>query len=190
MRRKWSYGGALPAELLPEVTRMLTREENELLTQVGADRPMGRLFRSFWIPVLLAEELPEPDCPPVQVSVLGERLIAFRDSNGEIGLVDAYCAHRGANLFWGRAEQCGLRCVYHGWLYDVHGQCIDMPNEPAGSGFKERIRIPAYPAREAGGIIWGYLGLGLGQQATGSTRGGATASAQGLALPGFPQLEW
>src|SRR5438034_9363696 len=111
---------------------MLT-EENERLTRVGAGTPMGGLFRSFWLPALLAEEMPDPDSPPVRVTLLGEHLIAFRDSNGQVGLVDSYCAHRGANLFWGRNEEGGLRCVYHGWKYDVHGHCTDMPNEPSAS---------------------------------------------------------
>lgn len=179
---------------------MLSKEENELLTRVGPGTPMGRLFRSYWIPVLLAEELPEPDCPPVKVDVLGENLVAFRDTNGQVGVIDAYCAHRGANLYWGRTEECGLRCVYHGWQYDIHGNCIDMPNEPAGAGFKEKIHVTAYPAREAGGMIWAFLG----QAAPGGKAEAATATPLGTSdgvqgqvvqsaprsIPEMPLLEW
>ncbi len=137
---------------------MLTPEENALLTQTGPGTPMGELFRRHWLPALLAAELPAPDCPPVRVQLLGEKLVAFRDSSGRVGLLDAYCAHRGANLFWGRNEESGLRCVYHGWKYDVTGQCVDMPSEPAGNRFNERVKLTAYPTREAGGVIWAYLG--------------------------------
>ena len=109
---------------------MLRKEQNELLTQAGPDTPMGRLFRSYWIPALLPEELPENDCPPVRVKLLSERLIAFRDSRRRYGLIDEFCAHRGVSLWFGRNEDCGLRCSYHGWKYDVIGQCIDVPSEP------------------------------------------------------------
>ena len=137
---------------------MLTRDENDFLTRTGPGMPMGNLFRSFWLPILLGEELPAPDCPPVRVTVLGERLVAFRNTSGKIGLIDAYCAHRGAELFFGRNEENGLRCVYHGWKYDVEGNCVDMPNEPAESRFKEKVRMAAYPCAEHGGLIWAYLG--------------------------------
>jgi phenylpropionate dioxygenase-like ring-hydroxylating dioxygenase large terminal subunit len=137
---------------------MASREENELLTRTGPGTPMGELLRRFWLPALLAEELPGPDCPPARVQVLGESLVAFRASDGRVGLIDTYCAHRAANLYWGRNEEDGLRCVYHGWKYDVSGQCVDMPSEPAGSGFEERVRLTSYPTREAGGVIWAYLG--------------------------------
>jgi phenylpropionate dioxygenase-like ring-hydroxylating dioxygenase large terminal subunit len=119
---------------------------------------MGALFRQFWLPVLLSGDLPEPDCPPVRLRILSENLVAFRDTAGRVGLLDAYCAHRGASLFWGRNEEHGLRCVYHGWKYDVHGRCVDMPSEPAESNFKDRVLQPAYPTREAGGIVWAYMG--------------------------------
>src|SRR6266516_2252587 len=109
----------------------LTREENELLTRTGPGTPMAELLRRYWVPALLAEELPGPDCTPVRVKLLGEELLAFRDTNGRVGLIDRYCAHRGASLFFGRNEECGIRCVYHGWKYDVTGACVDMPNEPA-----------------------------------------------------------
>lgn len=165
----------------------MLKKENELLTRVGPGTPMGRLFRSFWIPVLLAEEVPEPDSPPAKVSVLGEHLVAFRDTNGEIGVIDAYCAHRGASLYWGRNEECGLRCVYHGWKYDVHGDCIDMPNEPTGSSFKEKIHIPAYPAREAGGMVWCYLGPSPQLPSRGW---GSRTRQEDEGLPAMPELEW
>jgi phenylpropionate dioxygenase-like ring-hydroxylating dioxygenase large terminal subunit len=119
---------------------------------------MGELMRRFWVPVLLQEELPAPDSPPVRVRILGEDLVAFRDSSGRVGLLDSHCPHRLADLFFGRNEECGLRCVYHGWKFDVEGNCVDMPNEPAESSFKQKIRTTAYPTEERGGIIWAYLG--------------------------------
>jgi phthalate 4,5-dioxygenase len=137
---------------------MLSKEDNELITQTGRGTPMGELMRRYWIPVLLAEELPKPDGAPVQVRVMGEELVAFRDTNGRIGLLDEHCHHRGTSLFYGRNEECGLRCVYHGWKYDVEGNVLDTPAEPAGSTFKDRMRINAYPTHEAGGLIWAYMG--------------------------------
>src|SRR5215216_4923879 len=119
---------------------MLTREENELLTRTAAGTPMGELFRRYWIPFLLASELPEPDCPPVRVTILGEQLIGFRNTSGRIGLVQNNCPHRGASLFFGRNEEDGLRCVYHGWKFSVDGSCVDMPNEPAESDFRSKVR--------------------------------------------------
>src|SRR5579864_640450 len=110
---------------------MLAREQNDLITRVGPGTPMGEALRRYWMPVLLPAEVGEPDSPPVRVKILGEELVAFRDSSGRVGLVDEYCAHRCASLFLGRNEEDGLRCVFHGWKYDVTGQCIDMPNEPA-----------------------------------------------------------
>src|SRR5579884_2008727 len=129
----------------------MLREENELLTRVGPGTPMGELFRRFWLPAFVAEELPTPDGPPLRLRILGEDLIAFRDSTGQVGILGAHCPHRGASLFFGRNEECGLRCVYHGGKFDVSGQCVDMPNEPAESNFKQKIRATAYPTREAGG---------------------------------------
>ncbi|HEX5997259.1 MAG TPA: Rieske 2Fe-2S domain-containing protein [Jiangellales bacterium] len=137
---------------------MLTHEKNELLVRTGPGAPMGELFRRYWIPALLAEEIPEPDCPPVRVKLLGEELIAFRDSQGRIGLLDEFCSHRAASLFFGRNEECGLRCAYHGWKYDVEGNCVDMPSEPEGSTFQDRIRHRAYPCVQRAGIIWTYMG--------------------------------
>jgi phthalate 4,5-dioxygenase oxygenase subunit len=137
---------------------MLTQEQNELLSQTGPGTPMGTLFRRYWIPALLAEEIPEPDCAPVRVKLLGENLIAFRDTQNRIGLLDEFCSHRTASLFFGRNEECGLRCAYHGWKYDVDGNCIDMPSEPEGSKFHQKIKQRAYPCVERAGVIWAYMG--------------------------------
>ncbi|HEV7907179.1 MAG TPA: Rieske 2Fe-2S domain-containing protein [Pseudonocardiaceae bacterium] len=137
---------------------MLTQEMNERLVRTGPGTEMGNLLRRYWIPALLAEELPEPDCAPVRVQLMGERLIAFRDSLGRVGLLDEMCSHRTASLFFARNEECGLRCAYHGWKYDIHGNCVDMPSEPEGSKFQERIKHPAYPCVERGGVVWTYMG--------------------------------
>ena len=137
---------------------MLSREDNELLTRVGAGTPMGHTMRRYWIPALLASEVAEPDGAPVRVRLLGEDLLAFRDTLGRVGLIDEYCPHRRASLFFGRNEACGLRCVYHGWKYDVTGQCVDMMNEPEELRFKEKIQVTAYPTVELGGIVWTYMG--------------------------------
>jgi len=134
---------------------MLSREENELLTRVGAATPMGRTMRRYWIPALLSREI-EPDGPPVRVRLLGENLVAFRDSRGHIGLLDEYCPHRRASLFFGRNEECGLRCVYHGWKFDVDGSCIEQMNEP--ESFAHKVRVTAYPTCELGGLVWAYMG--------------------------------
>src|SRR5581483_10217547 len=140
-----------------EVT-MLSREDNELITRVGPGTPMGQLMRQYWLPVLLSSELPAPDCEPVRTLILGEKLIAFRDSSGKVGLIQNHCPHRGASLFFGRNEEGGLRCVYHGWKFDTSGQCVDMPNEPAESNFKNKVRAVAYPCQERGGVVWTYMG--------------------------------
>jgi phthalate 4,5-dioxygenase oxygenase subunit len=137
---------------------MTTKEHNDKLTQVGPGTAMGELFRRYWIPALISTELPEPDCPPLRVKLLSERLIAFRDSEGKVGLMDEFCAHRGVSLWFGRNEQNGLRCPYHGWKYDVAGQCVDVPSEPAESGYAQKIKLKAYPCVERGGVIWAYMG--------------------------------
>src|ERR1700747_2910119 len=137
---------------------MLSREENELITRVGQATPMGNAMRRYWIPALLAREIAEPDGPPVRVRLLGEDLVAFRDTEGRIGLLDEYCPHRRASLFFGRNEECGLRCVYHGWKFDVAGTCIDQLNEPVENQFQHKIHIAAYPTVELGGVVWAYLG--------------------------------
>jgi len=115
---------------------VLTQEENELICRVGPGTPMGNLFREYWLPAMLSEEAPHPDSDPVRILMLGEQLIAFRDSSGKVGLIQNNCPHRGASLFFGRNEEAGIRCVYHGWKFDVDGHCIDMPNEPAESDFR------------------------------------------------------
>ena len=137
---------------------MLSKEENDLLCLTGPGTPMGNLFRRFWLPVALSRELPKRDCPPVRLRILSEDLIAFRNTDGKVGLLSRYCPHRGASLFFGRNEEGGLRCVYHGWKFDTTGACVDMPNEPAKCSFKHKIRQIAYPTREAGGVIWAYMG--------------------------------
>jgi nitrite reductase/ring-hydroxylating ferredoxin subunit len=150
---------------------MISKEENDLLCRTGPGTPMGDLFRRFWLPVALSRELPKPDCPPIRIRILSEDLIAFRDTNGKAGLLARYCPHRGASLFFGRNEEGGLRCVYHGWKFDVTGACVDMPNEPAECSFKHKIRQTAYSTREAGGVIWAYMG------------------PQAI-MPDLPELEW
>ena len=132
---------------------------------------MGRLLRRYWIPALLSWELPRPDCAPVRVRLLGEDRVAFRDTQGRVGLLGEHCPHRGASLFWGFSRDGGLRCVYHGWKYDVDGACIDMPNEPKESDFKHKVHHTAYACREQAGVIWTYMGPKDRQ-------------------PGLPELEW
>jgi phthalate 4,5-dioxygenase oxygenase subunit len=136
----------------------MPKEQNEQLTQTGPGTLMGDLFRRYWIPALLADELPEPDCAPVRVQLLSEKLVAFRDTEGRIGLIDEFCAHRGVSLWFGRNEDCGLRCPYHGWKYDVTGQCVDLPSEPERTAMRERIKLKGYPCVERGGVIWTYMG--------------------------------
>ena len=133
-------------------------EQNELLCRTDAGTPMGELFRRYWLPILLSWELPQPDGPQVRVKCLGERMIAFRDTNGRLGLIDEFCAHRGVSLYFGRNEECGLRCPYHGWKYDVTGQCVEVPSEPAESGYCQKIKLKSYPLHEQGGVIWVYMG--------------------------------
>jgi phthalate 4,5-dioxygenase len=137
---------------------MLSREDNERITRVGSGTPAGELFRRYWQPACLSSELAQPDSAPVRVRLLGEDLIAFRDTAGRIGLVDAFCAHRRAPLFFGRNEECGIRCVYHGWKFDVDGKCVDLPSEPESSPMKATAAITAYPTLEKAGIVWAYLG--------------------------------
>jgi phenylpropionate dioxygenase-like ring-hydroxylating dioxygenase large terminal subunit len=150
---------------------MLSQAENDMLVNTDRGRPMGELFRRFWLPVALSQELPEPDCTPVRLKILGEEVVAFRDTAGRVGLLDAYCAHRSAPLFFGRNEEHGLRCIYHGWKYDVEGRCIDLPNAPEGEAFKAKVTLLSYPCEEAGDLIWAYLGPPERQ-------------------PPFPEFEW
>lgn len=138
--------------------RMLRQDVNELLTQTGAGTPTGNLFRQYWIPALLADELPEDGCPPVRVKLLSERLIAFRDSEGRYGLMDEFCAHRGASLWFGNNERGGLRCAYHGWKYDVTGRCLEVPSEPDNSTFCTKVKLTSYPLVKVGDILWTHMG--------------------------------
>src|ERR1700742_3986043 len=137
---------------------MLTREINDLLTRSGPGTSMGALLRRYWIPLLLAEELPEPECAPIRVKVLSERLLAWRDTQGRYALTDEFCAHRGVSLWFGRNEHNGLRCPYHGWKYDHTGQCVEVTSEPSESGFCQKIKLKSYPLIERGGILWAYMG--------------------------------
>ncbi len=151
---------------------MLSIEDNARLTATSRGTEMGDFLRRFWTPFLLSSELPRPDCPPVRTRLMGEALVAFRDTQGRIGLLAERCPHRRASLFFGRNEESGLRCAYHGWKFDVEGRCVDMPSEPAASNYKAKVRQPAYPAVEAGGVVWAYLG----------------PSGEEGELPGFPWL--
>ncbi|MBT5841823.1 MAG: Rieske 2Fe-2S domain-containing protein, partial [Rhodospirillaceae bacterium] len=135
----------------------MRREDNEVLCRVGPDTPMGKVFRSYWNPIADAKQLSAPDGDPVRVRFCGEDFVAFRDSSGTLGLLDEYCAHRGASLALARNEENGLRCIYHGWKYDVTGQLLDAPNHPDPE-FCTGFKAASYPVREAGGLIWGYFG--------------------------------
>ncbi len=170
---------------------MLSREENELLTRVGPGTPMGDLLRHYWIPACLSQDIPEPDCDPIRVHLLGEDLVAFRDTAGRAGLVAENCAHRGASLVLGRNEEGGLRCLYHGWKYDVDGRVLDTPCEPPGSSFKDHIRHVAYPTHEQGEVIWAYLGQASRRaQGADGTNQQLDAVGPGNGLPPFPNFEW
>ncbi len=150
---------------------MLSVEDNQLVTDTNKGTPMGDLFRRFWLPVALSDELPGVDCVPKRVRVLGEDLIAFRDTDGNVGLVDAFCPHRGAPMFFGRNEEHGLRCIYHGWKFDVTGACTDLPNSVEGGTYKDKVKITAYPCVDKGDLIWAYMGPAEKQ-------------------PPFPEFEW
>lgn len=150
---------------------MLSRADNEFLTQTDPGTPMGAYLRRFWIPCMVLHEVPPPDEPPMRLRLLGEDLIVFRDTEGRIGVLDEYCPHRLTSLFFGRNEEHGIRCVYHGWKFATDGRCLDLPNEPASSNFRNKIRATAYPARERGGLLWVYMG-------------------PADAMPEFPEFEW
>ena len=137
---------------------MLRKEVNELLTRTDKGTPMGELFRQYWLPAMLSEELPENDCPPVRVELLGEKMIAFRDTKGRYGLIEEFCAHRRVSLWFGRNEDCGLRCPYHGWKFDVEGNCLDIPSEPEDSVVRQEAKLQAYPLIKVGEILWTYMG--------------------------------
>jgi len=137
---------------------MLTAVDNDLLTSTGPETPMGKFFRHFWQPIALSKELAQKDGSPLCVNIMGEEFIAFRNTNGELGLVDSKCPHRGANLFYGRNEECGIRCVFHGWKFDINGLPMELPNVPPGAQYHETIRLRSFPVVEFGDIVWGYLG--------------------------------
>ncbi len=139
---------------------MLSKTNNERVTRTGPGTPMGTAMRRYWIPAMLSAELSHPDSDPVRIRLLGEQLVAFRDTEGRVGLLAHNCPHRGASLFFGRNEESGLRCVYHGWKFDVDGNCVDLPNEPAESDFKHKVRAVAYPTVERAGVVWTYMGPG------------------------------
>jgi phthalate 4,5-dioxygenase len=137
---------------------MLTREENDILCRVEDDAPMGQLMRRHWAPLCLSEEVAVPDGAPVRARLFGEDLVVFRDSEGKLGVLDEYCPHRRVSLVLGRNEECGLRCLYHGWKFDVEGNVLEMTSEPPESGLAEKVKHKAYPVREAGGFVWVYMG--------------------------------
>jgi phthalate 4,5-dioxygenase len=138
---------------------MLTKEQNQLITLSGPGTPGGALMRCYWHPVALADELP-PGAAPLPIKVLGEDLVLFRDDRDRPGLLGLYCSHRCADLSYGRIEDGGLRCLYHGWLFDIEGRCLEQPAEPPGSRYKEEIRHLAYPVIERAGLLFAYMGTG------------------------------
>lgn len=137
---------------------LFSEEENEVLTRTGPGTPMGNLIRRYWIPVVRSDELPNPDCPPLRLRLLGEDLIVFRDTLGRVGVLDQFCPHRRASLFFARNEECGLRCAYHGWKFDVDGRVLEVPSESDFDSWKIKPQIKAYPTVERGGIVWTYMG--------------------------------
>jgi phthalate 4,5-dioxygenase len=136
---------------------MMSAKDNETLTRVGAQTPMGRMMRRYWLPVCTSEQLPKPDCDPLRVSLLGERFVAFRDTSGRPGFLEEYCMHRRASLAMGRVEDNGIRCLYHGWKFGVDGTIQETPNH-CDERFRKRHKAPAFPLREAGGMVWAYIG--------------------------------
>ncbi|MBN9079861.1 MAG: ring-hydroxylating oxygenase subunit alpha [Rhizobiales bacterium 62-17] len=137
---------------------MLSAADNETLTRTDAGTSMGQYFRRFWQPVALSRELPEPDGAPLRVTIMGENLVAFRNSKGVVGLVDARCPHRGADLYFGRNENCAIRCVFHGWQFDLQGRPLELPNVPPEASYHQSLRLKAYPTREYGDVVWAYMG--------------------------------
>ena len=137
---------------------MLSATDNAYLNTSEPNTPMGNYLRCHWHPVALSEEVAKPDCAPIRLKVMGEDLLLFRDSNGNTGLIEPFCAHRGADLFFGRNEESGIRCIYHGWKYDIHGNCIDMPNVPKDAAYHGKIKIKAYPTQEFADMVWAYMG--------------------------------
>lgn len=146
------------AEGADNAITLFSREDNELLTRVGPGTPMGELFRQYWLPVLPVSHLEEPGGRPRRIRLLGEDLLAFRSRAGTVGLIGAFCPHRQAPLYFGRIEEDGVRCAYHGWKIGTNGACLEMPNVPEEHQFKEKLRHPGYPVVEKGGVIWAYMG--------------------------------
>jgi len=143
---------------------MLSREENELLTRIGPGTPMGELMRRYWVPAAFSHQIATPDSPPVRTRLLCEDLVVFRDTKGQVGLFDEHCPHRRASMFFGRNEESGLRCVYHGIKFDVDGKCVDVPCVPPGTpdnqraSIQKQLKIKSYPCIESGGVVWAYMG--------------------------------
>jgi phthalate 4,5-dioxygenase oxygenase subunit len=137
---------------------MLSREDNERITRVGRDTPMGAVMRRYWMPVCMTSELNAPDGEPLRITLLGEQLVAYRDTTGKVGLLNEFCPHRRASLWLGRNEEAGLRCVFHGWKFDTTGACVDMPTEPAETNFAHKVSVQAYPTVELGDLVWAYMG--------------------------------
>lgn len=136
---------------------MLSHEQNMRMCQTGRGTPMGEAMRRFWVPALSSFQLPEPDCPPVKVEIMGEKLVAFRNTEGTVGILSEKCCHRGASLAMGRVEECGIRCLFHGWKFAPDGKVMETPSV-SNPRFRERFSATAYPVREAGGFIWTYIG--------------------------------
>ena len=167
---------------------MMSREQNEQLSRTGPGTPMGKLLRRYWAPFLLASEIPEPDCPPVRVKLMGESLVAFRDSKGRIGLIDEFCAHRGVSLWFGQNEECGLRCPYHGWKYDVTGQCVDLPSESEEFGLSQAHQTEVLSLHREGGThlgLYGAAGIAAAAASLGVDRRRAAAALRFEAAPGM-----
>ena len=169
---------------------MLSAADNQLLTRTGPETAMGRYFRSFWLPLALSCELPEPDGAPIRVKVMDEDLIAFRSSDGRVGLVSPLCPHRGANLFFGRNEDGAIRCVYHGWKFDLAGNCIEMPNLPAEAGYHGKMRITAYPTREYADMVWAYMGPAASAPAMPQLEVGLVPASHRLVSKKLQQCNW
>ena len=149
---------------------MLPKDENELLCRVGPGTPMGDLLREYWFPAIPSFELPSPDCPPKPCACWARTSWRSVTTSGKVGLFTNSCPHRGASMFFGRNEEEGLRCVYHGWKFDVDGTCVDMPSEPAESNFKNKVRIKAYQARDVNHMIWVYMGSARSRRRSPATR--------------------
>jgi len=133
----------------------VNKEMSETLTRVGSKTPMGQLMRRYWVPALMSTEIAAPDGPQVRVQLLGEKLLAFRNSDGKACLIDEFCSHRGVSLYFGRNEENGIRCAYHGLKFDGDGNCVDVPSSPQACA---RMHIKSYPCIERGGIVWTYMG--------------------------------